>query len=100
MHNMFVSYIRLRSGGLLGISILIESHFERHLKHDTINNCLYNLTLKYIRGTYIALINRSAEKLYDFARLVLDFKSLSKANSIRIEIENIPPVFSTFVYLR
>ena len=35
--------------------------------------------------------NRSAEKLYDFLRLVLDFENLSKAYSIRIEIHNSSP---------
>ena len=40
--------------------------------------------------TYIVFINRIAEKLYDFVRLVLYFESLSKPDSIRIGIHNSP----------
>ena len=42
--------------------------------------------------TYIILINRSAEKLFDFVRLVQGIDSLSNADSIQIEIHNSPPV--------
>ena len=40
------------SGGLLCISIRFEPIFERHSKHDTINNCSYYSTLKCLRGTF------------------------------------------------
>ena len=70
------------------ITIRIESPLERHSKHDTINNCSYNLTLKCLYGTYIVFINRSTEKLYDFVRLVVDFESPSKADSTRIDRHN------------
>ena len=63
------------------------------MKYDTINNRSFNSTLKYFHDIYIALINRFAEKLSDFARLVLDSKSLSKAESIRIEIHNSLPYY-------
>ena len=36
--------------------------------------------------TYIVFINRSPEKLCDFVQLVLYLESLSKSDSIRIEI--------------
>ena len=51
-----------------------------------------NSTLKCLHGTYIVLINRSAGNVYGFARLVLDFKRLSKADSIRIEIHKLATV--------
>ena len=68
----------------------IEDSLERHIKHDTFTNCSYNSTLKCLNGTYIVFTNRSAEKLYDFGRLVFDFEILLKADSIRIEIHNSP----------
>ena len=77
--------------GLLCILIRIESSFERHSKHYTIHNCSYNSTLKCHHVTYIVFINRSDKKLYDFARFVLDFESLSKPHAIRIEIHNSRP---------
>ena len=42
-----------------------ESAFDRHSKHDTINNCSYNLTLRCLHVNYIIFINRSAAKLQD-----------------------------------
>ena len=43
--------------------------------------------------TYIVFINRSADKLYDFVRPVLDFETLSKADLMQIEIHNSHPEF-------
>ena len=78
---------------VLCISIRIESPFESHSKHVTISNYSYNSTLKAHHGTYIVLINRSAEKLYDFVGLVQSIDSLSNADSIQIEIHNSPADF-------
>ena len=44
-------------------------------------------SLEYVLGlarfrVFVPNLNRSAENLYDFVRLVLDFESLSKADSI------------------
>ena len=74
--------------GLFCISIRIESALERHSKHDTINNCSYNSTLKCLHGTHMEFIDRSAKTLYDFVRLVVDFESPSKADSTRIDRHN------------
>ena len=73
----------MSSGGLLCISIRIENPFDRHSKHDNINNCSYYSTLKCLHVNYFVFINRYAENLYDFVRLVLNFESLWIADSIR-----------------
>ena len=85
------NFLGISIWGAICITFRIESAFERHSKHDAINNCFYNLTLKCLYGNYIVFINRSAAKLYDFVRAVLDFASLSKASLIRIEIYDSPP---------
>ena len=54
-------------------------------------NCSYISTLRCLHCAYIVFINRCAEKLYDFVRLVLYFASLSKADSIIFEIHQSPP---------
>ena len=55
--------------------IRMEYPFERHAKHDAINNCSYISCLKCLHGTDFVFINRSAENFYDFVRLVLDLES-------------------------
>ena len=53
-------------------------------------NNSYHKSFQRLHDNYIVLINRSALKLYDFVRIVLYFECHSKAESLRIEIQNRP----------
>ena len=65
-----------KPGWLLCISIQIECTFERQSKHDTINNCLYNSTLRCVHGVYIIGCQKS------LAAFLLNFQLFIKLVTI------------------